>query len=191
MSTTHTTPSSMEGNAPAIPDEDGVFEVQTPEGQEERFCLIPALTMEEAARRYAPPSKPLDVRKELKRKFTRFRDRLYAKQYAGTTGKLACGVTWRLSLPRPAQEAYRFHIEYGYLNLDFDDPRCCGIVAPAFMQVHDDKEEVYRGQLKEHTRKMKLRQLVPAEPGDPLGFYVMWESDAKRRQQKKDGAASA
>ena len=184
MATQSLSEQATHDNTPAIPDEDGVFE-----GQEELFCLIPALTMEEAARRLAPPPKPLDVRKELKRRFTRFRDRLYAKQYAGTTGKLANGVTWRLSLPRPEQEAYRFHIEYGYLNLDFDDHRVKGISAPAFMQVHDDKEQRYRDQLKEFARLLRIRQLVPAEPGDPLGFYVMWECDAKRRQQAKDGKA--
>jgi len=181
MSTALTTPGSIESTAP---DEDGVFTVETPDGPE-NFCLIPVLTMEEAARKFAPAPMPLDVRKELKKRFTRFRDRIYAKQYAGTTGKLANGVTWRLSLSRPEQEFYRFNCEYGYLNLDFDDPRCCGIAAPAFNQVRVyDKEKLYSDQLKEHARKLQLRQLVPAEPGDPLGFYVMWESDAKSRREQ-------
>jgi len=48
MNTALTTHVSIESTTP---DEDGVFTVQTSDGPE-NFCLIPVLTMEEAARKF-------------------------------------------------------------------------------------------------------------------------------------------
>ena len=61
-----------------------------------------------------------------------------------------------------------------------------GIISGGFRFVDCDFEHEYSGQLKEHVRMLSIRQLVPAEPGDPDGFFVMWECDAKRRQQVKE-----
>ena len=92
-------------------------------------------------------------------------------------GKLSNGVTWRLSPLRPEQERYAFLSKHGYRHLTFDDPCAKPIVVPSSMLV--DKEQWYREQLQEHIRLLKLRGLVPAEPGDPDGFFVKWESRAK------------
>ena len=172
---------AAEGNTLVTPDEDGVFTVQTHTGPE-RFCLIRPFSMNDIPK---PP--PLTARQQLKRKFYQFRDKYYANKLAGTTGKLACGVTWRLSLP---PDNYKGHDKDRRLMLDFDDQRVGrgGVDAGGFYFTFCDFEQRYRDALKEHVRKMKLRNLVPADPGDPLGFYVMWECDAKRRQQKKAGA---
>jgi len=175
MSTTQTLPGNEEG---ATPDEDGGFTVETPTGPES-FCLVRAFSMNDIPK---PP--PLSVRQQLKRKFYQWRDKYYRNKLAGTSGKLACGVTWRLSFPPEDYESS--HIRARGLILDFDDRRTrgCGVAAGAFYYVEFDFEKAYRNALKEHARKLKLRNLVPAEPGDPLGFYVMWESDAKRRPEQ-------
>ena len=88
----------------------------------------------------------------------------------------------RIDFLSPTQEGYT-RFKDSYLHLSFDDPRAGGLITGAFYFVGHDFEYAYRDSLKEHARKLKIRNLVPAEPGDPLGFYVMWESDAKRREE--------
>ena len=146
------------------------------------LVLVPVLTMEEfEASLPKPPAAP--IRKRIWRQFRRMRNAYYAKKLDGLTGALANGVVWLLKALPPEQA-----IEWctGYMTITFDDPRCCGIHAGAYDHFFDgfDPEVEYADQLKEHARKMGLRQLVPAEPGDPDGFFVMWESAAKRRQKE-------
>ena len=168
---------------PAIPDAEGIFTVETPEGQE-KFRLIPVVSMNAIPK---PP--PLTVRQQLRRKFHQFRNRYYAKKLDGTTGTLACGVTWRLG-KLPPDYPERFHGIDQDLCLYFDDPRTRGMISGGFHFAHRDFEGEYRRQLEDHVSMLSMRQLVPAEPGDPDGFFVMWEHKAKkRRQQKKEGAA--
>jgi hypothetical protein len=131
-----------------------------------------------------PKPPPLSVRQRLKKKFRQFRDRYYAQKLAGATGKLANGVTWRLSVPPPHYDSR--HIRERGLILDFDDPKAGGMAGSGFHFVGFDFEQAYRNGLSEHIRKMKIRQLVPAEPGDPDGFFVMWECDAKKRQRESE-----
>jgi len=161
---------ATEGNTLVTPDEDGFFTLQTKDGPE-KFCLIRPFSMNDIPK---PP--PASVRKQLKRKFYEFRDKYYARKLAGTTGKLTCGVTWRLSFPPEDYESRSIRTKG--LILDFDDPASSCVAAGGFHFVHFDFEEAYRNGRLEHVRRVKLRNLVPAEPGDPDGFLVKW----KRRE---------
>jgi len=185
MATQSLSADESQGNTPAIPDDEGVFTVETPEGQE-KFRLIPVVSMSAIPK---PP--PLTVRQQLRRKFHQFRNRYYAKKLDGTTGTLACGVTWRLGkLPLDYPEGGGTRQRDQDLCLYFDDPRTRGMISGGFHFVDRDFEETYRWQLKDHVRMLSIRQLVPAEPGDPDGFFVMWEHKAKERLQlEKEGAA--
>ena len=151
-----------EHNLPAVPDEHGAYSIQTLDEPQE-FCLILPSSWNDILK----PS-PLTARQQLKHKFRQFRDKYYAQKLAGTSGKLACGVTWRLDEHPP------FDITRCGLVLRFNDPRCKGVVSYASHFADCDFEERYLEQLKEHARLMELRNLAPAAQGDPDGFFVKW-----------------
>ena len=153
-------------HTPAIPDEDGVFTVQVPDGPQE-FCLVRPFSASDIPK---PP--PLSTRQQLKRKLYRFRNAYYSRKLDGTTGTLKNGVTWRLDALPPEKAIGLFT---GYMTLRFDDPRCGGLQSGGFDFIDRDFEYEYRDALHEHARKLKLRNLLPAEPGDPDGFFVKWD----------------
>jgi hypothetical protein len=167
MTTANTTPAT-ESNLPAIPDKNGAFTVQTPDGPQE-LQLIRTLKISDI-----PPPPPLSPQKQRRRKLLELRDKLYQKLLSGTTGQLKNGITWRLNPPKPGTEKNYFS-KYS-LCLSFDDPRTGGqgVASGGFRFANCDFERDYLNALEELARKLELRQLVPADPGDPDGFFVKW-----------------
>ena len=147
------------------------------------LVLVPVMTMEEFEASLPKPP-PLSTSKKIKLKFLELRDIYYARKFAGMTGVLANGVTWRLSKPNPDIEGGTYFKDRG-LCLDFDDPRSVGLLAGGSHFVDYDFEERYLDTLQEHARKMALRNLVPCEPSDPDGFYVRWGTSEDREQWKQ------
>jgi hypothetical protein len=111
--------------------------------------------------------------KRLRFWFYRRRDRVYRRLLNGKSGTLENGVRWWLDYPRPEQDKRRDR-----LLLSFGDPRAGGLVASGYLMKRfltpEALEERFLDALAEHTRILTLRQLVPAEPGDPDGFFVKW-----------------
>lgn len=132
------------------------------------------MATETLATRYGLGKQPL--RKRIRWWLFRQRDRLYRRLLRGKGGTLANGVRWWLDYPRYPDEQDK---QRAYLTLYFSDPRASGVMAGAYrMKTYlnvRDAESTYQDGLVEHARKMGLRQLEPAEPDDPDGFFVKWK----------------
>lgn len=125
------------------------------------------------ARRYGPGK--YSLRQRIRQTFYLLRNRLYRRLLRGKGGTLPNGVRWWLDLPRrPENDKHKSD-----LTLYFSDPRAGGIKTGGHhmlkhLRIHT-VEAYYEEGLVEHARKMGLRNLEPAEPGDPDGFFVKWK----------------
>ena len=167
-----TTPT--EAHADYISSEAEADYIEQAEAHLLEFSLIPVMTMEEYMASLPKPPTP-SIAKQIKKKFYVTRDQYYARKLDGTTGTLACGVRWWLRRPEPDNPHNCFGARG--LMLDYSDPRTKGILASGYYFVDCAHEEQYLSSLKEHVRMLSIRQLEPATPDDPDGFFVRWQKD--------------
>jgi hypothetical protein len=113
------------------------------------------------------------VEQKAQRRFRQRVNRVHRHELKGMGGVLTNGVSWWLEVPK------HYDKRRERLAICFSDPRANGIIASAAsIKGHIESlggvEEVYLNSLAEHARALKLRQLEPAEPGDPKAFLVRW-----------------